>query len=145
MLCLALGMLIPEPSIPALGIAAIITAIAALNIPSALAQMLLWGVLSLTLASLMRWLMPKEAKTLKHDTEAWVRTVIPVAGVGRVIYEGALWQARCQMQDVAIAPQQRVYVVGREGTTLLVIPTNYLDLHMSELNISDGPSQSPLN
>ena len=145
MLCLALGMLIPEPSIPALGIAAIITAIAALNVPSALAQMLLWGVLSLTLASFMRWLMPKEAKTLKHDTEAWVRTAIPVAGVGRVIYEGALWQARCQMQDVAIAPQQRVYVVGREGTTLLVIPTNYLDLHMSELNISDGPSQSPLN
>ncbi len=70
MLCLGLGALIPEPSIPALGIAAIITAIAAIYVPSPLGQMILWGVLSLTLASLMRWLMPKEAKTLKHDTEA---------------------------------------------------------------------------
>jgi len=137
MLCLGLGALIPEPSIPALGIAAIFTAIAALIIPSPLAQMLLWGVLSLTLASFMRSLMPKEAKTLKHDTEAWVRNAIPVGGMGHVIYEGTLWQACCQLPDVAIASQQRVYVVGRERNTLLVIPTNYL-----ELNISDRRPQA---
>lgn len=134
MLCLAISTLIPEPSIPALGIAAIITAIAALRVPSPLAQMVLWGVLSFTLASLMRSLMPKEAKTLAHDTEAWVRTTIPANGMGRVIYEGTLWQARCQLPDVAIAPQQQVYVVGRQGNTLFVIPANY-----SDLDISDSP------
>ena len=134
MLCLALGTLIPEPSIPALGIAAIITAIAALSIPSPWAQMILWGVLSLSLSSLMRSLMPKEAKSLKHDTEAWVRTTIPANGIGRVIYEGTLWQARCQVPDIAIGPQQRVYVVDRQGNTLFVIPANYPDL-----NISDSP------
>ena len=134
MLCLALGTLIPEPSIPALGIAAIITAIAALRVPSHLAQMILWGVLSLSLASFMRSLMPKEAKSLKHDTDAWVRTPIPANGMGRVIYEGTLWQARCQLPDIAIAPQQRVYVVDRQGNTLFVVPANYLDL-----NISDRP------
>jgi membrane protein implicated in regulation of membrane protease activity len=132
MLCLGLGALIPEPSVPALGIAAILTAIAALVISSPLAQMLLWGVLSLVLASFMRSLMPKAAKTLEHDTEAWVRATIPVDGVGRVLYEGSLWQARCQVQDVAITPQQRVYVVGREGNTLLVVPMNYLDLNISD-------------
>jgi membrane protein implicated in regulation of membrane protease activity len=132
MLCLALGSLIPEPSIPALGIAAIITAIAALSIPSPLAQMILWGVLSFTLANFMRSLMPKEAKTLKHDTEAWARTAIPAGGVGRVIYEGTLWQACCQLPDVAIAPQQRVYVVGRQRNTLIVIPTDYPDLNISD-------------
>jgi len=132
MLCLGLGILIPEPSIPALGIAAIITAIAAIYVPFPLVQMILWGVLSLTLASLMRWLMPKEAKTLKHDTEAWVRTAIPPGGMGHVIYEGTLWQACCQLPDVAIASQQRVYVVGRERNTLLVIPTNYSDLNISD-------------
>lgn len=132
MFCLALGTLIPEPSIPALGIAAIITAIAAFQVPSPLAQMILWGVLSLSLSSLMRSLMPKEAKTLKHDTDAWVKSGIPANGVGSVIYEGALWQARCQLPDVAIAPQQRVYVVDRQGNTLFVIPTNYLDLNISD-------------
>ncbi|MEP0818425.1 MULTISPECIES: NfeD family protein [Trichocoleus] len=132
MLCLALGTLIPEPSIPALGIAAIITAIATIGVPSPLAQMILWGVLSFTLASFMRSLMPKEAKTLKHDTEAWVRTAIPAGGMGLVIYEGTLWQACCQLPDVAIAIQQRVYVVGRQRNTLLVIPANYPDLNISD-------------
>ncbi|WP_439648944.1 NfeD family protein [Leptolyngbya ohadii] len=45
---------------------------------------------------------------------------------GRVIYEGNSWQARCEDEGMTIAPNQRVYVVDRRGTTLIVIPESLL-------------------
>lgn len=56
--------------------------------------------------------------------EATTLTEIKPGEVGRVLCEGYSWQARSEDQDQAIAPNQKVYVVRREGTTLFVIPTS---------------------
>lgn len=129
--CLALGLVIPEPGLPAMGLAAMITAIAALSIPSPPLQMLLWGGLSIVLSLLMKAMVPKESKQLSKSTEARVVTTIPPGGLGQVLYEGSLWKAHCHVTDMAIAPEQTVYVVGRRGTTLVVVPeTSALEAHI---------------
>jgi len=56
-----------------------------------------------------------------------VTETIPPSGIGLVSYEGALWRARCQISDISIAPGQMVYVVGRQGLTLMVLPTTFLE------------------
>jgi membrane protein implicated in regulation of membrane protease activity len=38
-----------------------------------------------------------------------------------VIYEGASWKARNEDDQGAIAPRQKVYVLRREGNTLIVV------------------------
>jgi membrane protein implicated in regulation of membrane protease activity len=45
---------------------------------------------------------------------------------GRVLYEGNSWRARCDDDKLSLAPGQKVYVVSREGTTLIVMPENIL-------------------
>ncbi|MEL7354902.1 MAG: NfeD family protein, partial [Cyanobacteria bacterium J06560_5] len=55
-------------------------------------------------------------------TEARTTTEILPGKTGRVIYEGNSWQARCEDDQVAIAPDQEVFVVQRKGNTLIVIP-----------------------
>ncbi len=127
MMFLMMGMLVGEPSIAAIGLAAIITAIAALNVPSLSVQLLVWSLLSISMAVVMRGMVPRESADLQLNTEAHVSDSIPLGGVGEVAYQGSLWTARCQISDVAIATGQSVYVVGRHGNTLIVLPTNFAD------------------
>lgn len=129
---LGFGMLVGEPGIAALGIAAMITAIAALSIPVLGTQILLWGILSIALAVVMRGLVPKESLELKPSTEAAVSATIPSGGVGEVSYEGTLWTARCQISDVAIAKGQTVYVISRQGNTLIVLPSTFPDNEVAD-------------
>jgi membrane protein implicated in regulation of membrane protease activity len=124
---LAMGMLVGEPSIAALGFAAFITAIAALSVSDFATQLLIWGVLSVSLAVLLRGMVPRESRELRHSVEAEVVDVIPQGGFGHVIYEGSLWKARCQFSDVAIHVGHKVQVVGRDGNTLIVVPGNFTD------------------
>ncbi len=125
MFCLFLNLWVFEPTIAALGVAAIITAIAALSINSFGIQLLIWGILSVALAILLRGMVPRGSRDLDPPTEAEVSVSIPKGGMGEVAYEGTLWTARCQVSDVAIAAGQTVYVVGRQGNTLLVMPAPY--------------------
>lgn len=124
---LGMGMLVGEPTVAALGFAAFITAIAALSVPELATQLLIWGVLSVSLAVLMRGMVPRESRQLRHATEAEVVDIIPRNGFGHVIYEGSLWKARCQFSDVAIVVGHKVHVVGRDGNTLIVVPGNFTD------------------
>lgn len=124
-LFLLTGATVGEPSISALGLAAIITAIAALTVVALSQQIFIWGLLSIALAVLMRGMVPRVSKGLRRSTYAEVSELIPQGGVGHVAYEGSLWRARCQDDEVAIAIGQRVLVVGREGTTLIVIPEHF--------------------
>ncbi|MBW4654106.1 MAG: NfeD family protein [Kaiparowitsia implicata GSE-PSE-MK54-09C] len=111
----------------ALGLSAFIVAAAALVIPSFGVQVALWMLLSLILTLLVRRLMPKRTpRAIAESSEAETLTEILPGQTGRVIYEGGSWQARSEL-DVAIAPNQRVYVVERRGTTLIVVPEHYLD------------------
>jgi membrane protein implicated in regulation of membrane protease activity len=125
-------MLIAEPTLSALGIAAIITAIAALTVNNLAIQALIWGVLSVSLAVVFRGFVPKESKDLMPAVEAEVSQTIPKGGVGEVSYEGSYWSARCQISDVAIAIGQIVHVVGRQGNTLIVLPTSFPEDHVSD-------------
>jgi membrane protein implicated in regulation of membrane protease activity len=124
---LGIAMLVAEPTVSALGIAALITAIAALTVPSLGIQLLIWGILSVSLSVVLRGLVPRESRDLRPPTEAEVSRTIPSGGTGEVSYEGSLWRARCQVSDVAIAVGQIVHVVGRQGNTLIVLPSTFPD------------------
>jgi len=123
LLTLAVSTVVPEPTFSALGIAAVITAIAALTITNISVQFLIWAILAVVMALIMRSMVPAEsASGLEEPQEAEVQTTIPRGGVGEVIYEGSYWSARCQVSDVTITAGERVRVVGRQGNTLMVLP-----------------------
>jgi membrane protein implicated in regulation of membrane protease activity len=126
-LFLFLGMVVGEPVVASLGIAALITAMAALTVTSLPTQVVIWGILSIALAIVLRGMVPKQAKDLSPNTAAIVSETIPKGNVGLVSYDGALWKARCQISDITISPGETVEVVGRQGLTLIVLPTNFPD------------------
>ena len=90
-------------------------------------QVTAWLLLSTVLIlGSRRFLQPRRRKSKMHDTVlAETLTDIPAGETGRVLYEGNSWRAKCDDEQLSIAPNQRVYVVRREGTTLIVMP-NYL-------------------
>jgi membrane protein implicated in regulation of membrane protease activity len=69
-------------------------------------------------------LLRKKKFTVLDATEAQTLTDILPGQTGQVLYEGCLWQARSDGYQGAIAPNQRVYVMRREGNTLIVLPEN---------------------
>ena len=69
-------------------------------------------------------LLRKKKFTVLDATEAQTLTDILPGQTGQVLYEGCLWQARTEGYQGAIAPNQRVYVMRREGNTLIVLPEN---------------------
>jgi membrane protein implicated in regulation of membrane protease activity len=91
-------------------------------------QVLIWLLLSLILVVLSRrFSQPKRRKSkIQNATVAETLTEIAAGKTGRVLYEGNSWQARCDDNQLSIAPYQRVYVVRREGTTLIVMPESLL-------------------
>jgi membrane protein implicated in regulation of membrane protease activity len=106
-----------------MGISAVIVACVAWFVPSLTVQVVLWLLLSVGLTVLLRRLLPKRATpTIEDAKNAKTLTDIPPGQTGRVIYEGNSWQARCEDEQLAIAANQPVYVVGRRGTTLIVLP-----------------------
>ncbi|MEL6351600.1 MAG: NfeD family protein [Cyanobacteria bacterium J06627_28] len=122
-LCL-MELLLPTAFIEsAFGISAFAVAVLSLFIPSLNIQIAIWMVLSLlTFWVLKRFIPNKTAPGLREATEARTTTEILPGKTGRVIYEGNSWQARCEDDQVAIAPDQEVFVVQRKGNTLIVIP-----------------------
>ncbi|WP_341524824.1 NfeD family protein [Nostoc sp. UHCC 0302] len=91
-------------------------------------QVVIWLLLCVALVVLSRrFLQPRQRKSkLRDAVTAETLTEIPVGKTGRVLYEGNSWQARCDDDKLGIAPNERVYVVGREGTTLIVMPETLL-------------------
>lgn len=106
-----------------MGISALIVAFVALSVPQVGLQVMLWLVLSVSLTVLSRRFIPQRRSRLIEDShEARTLTSIPPGETGRVIYEGNSWQARCEDESLAIAADQKVVVVERRGTTLIVLP-----------------------
>jgi membrane protein implicated in regulation of membrane protease activity len=84
-------------------------------------------VFSTVFVLLSRRLIPKgKVRAIADSQEAKTLTEIPPGETGRVIYEGNSWQARCEDTNATIPPNQNVIVVGRKGTTLIVLPENLL-------------------
>lgn len=111
-----------------MGISAFLVALIALIIPSLSWQVILWLVFSTSLVLLSRQFLAKAKKSSKIRDAIIAETLTEIAAgkEGRVIYEGNSWRARCDDPDCAIAPKQKVFVVRREGTTLIVVPENLL-------------------
>ena len=111
-----------------MGLSAFAIAIVAWIFPTAFAlQVVLWLLLSTALVFLSRRLLPHPRASKNLDAmEAQTLTEIPPGDTGRVLYEGNSWRARCEDGIEAIAPNQSVYVVRREGNTLVVVPRNVL-------------------
>ncbi|MBD1913135.1 MULTISPECIES: NfeD family protein [unclassified Leptolyngbya] len=112
-----------------LGISAILVGLLALVIPNTGIQIALWMVFSFVLVIASRRFLPvKPSNVLEDSREATTLTEILPGKTGRVLYEGNSWQALLDA-DRAIAPNQPVVVVGRRGTTLLIVPLHELDQH----------------
>ncbi|MBE7380220.1 MAG: NfeD family protein [Leptolyngbya sp. SIO1E4] len=122
LILLGFSLLVPRPTIVSLGFAGMITALVALSVPLFPSQLLIWGVLSGGFTLILRGLVPQESKALEPARYARVCEPIVPGGIGHVHYEGAIWQARCQISDVAIASDLSVVVVERQGNTLIVLP-----------------------
>lgn len=111
-----------------MGISAFLVALVSLIIPNLSWQVSLWLVFSTSLVLLSRRFLPKARKSSKIRDAIVAETLTEIAAgkEGRVIYEGNSWRARCDDPSCAIAPEQKVFVVRREGTTLIVVPENLL-------------------
>jgi membrane protein implicated in regulation of membrane protease activity len=110
-----------------MGLSAFVVAGISLALPYLNLQILLWMVFSTVFVLISRRLIPKgKARAIEDAKEARTLTEIPPGEAGRVIFEGNSWRARCEDCDEAIPPNQNVIVVGRKGTTLIVVPENLL-------------------
>lgn len=108
-----------------MGVSALIVAAVSPAIPLGL-QVVLWMVLSLALVFYSRRLIRQKEARKFDATEAETLTEIAPGKLGRVRYEGNSWAARCEDHEVTIAPNQKVYVIARKGTTLIVMPEHLL-------------------
>ena len=111
-----------------MGLSAFVIAMVALIWPTAFPlQVILWLLLSTALVFVSRRFLPSGIASKNLDAkEAETLTEIPAGQTGRVMYEGNSWRARCEDELEAIAPNQTVYVVRREGNTLIVVAKNLL-------------------
>jgi membrane protein implicated in regulation of membrane protease activity len=110
-----------------MGVSALIVALISFVVPSVPLQMALWVVCSgLLIFQVPRFLPQIRSEKIRDTVEAETLTEIPPGKCGRVIYEGNSWQARCEDSTMLIESNQKVYVLRREGTTLIVLPENLL-------------------
>ena len=127
-LCI-IELLVPLPTFliaGAMGLAALLVSLVALILPIPALQILAWMVISAMLAVASRRFIPKDSHQLKESSEGVTLTEIPAGETGRVQYEGGSWKAKCDNPQIAIAAQQKVIILRRQGTTLIVVPENWL-------------------
>jgi membrane protein implicated in regulation of membrane protease activity len=111
-----------------MGISALIVALMAGLLPKLWLQAVFWLLISTVLVWISRRFVPSSRRhsKFKDATVGETLTEIPAGKTGRVIYEGNSWRAKCDDEKLAIASQQQVYIIRREGTTLVVMPENLL-------------------
>lgn len=112
-----------------MGISAFAIAGFAFLIPSQVGlQVILWLALSAGLVYISHRFLPSRNRQSRLDgTVAEAITEILPGQVGRVMYEGTSWRAKSGDESTIILPHQSLYVIGREGTTLIVVPQNLLN------------------
>ena len=122
-LCL-MELLIPTAFLEsALGLSAFAVALLSFVVPSPNYQVLLWVLISfLMFWALKRFIPNKTSPALREATEARTTTAIAPGQIGRVIYEGNSWQAKCSDENASVGPNQEVFVIERKGNTLIVMP-----------------------
>lgn len=119
---LSISLFAHHPLLLAMGGAGVGTSVISLRMPALSQQLLVWGLLSIAIALLLRNFVPQQSPALNHELTAQVAASILPQEVGKVLYEGVLWNARCQISDVYLAEGDTVSVVARQGNTLIVTP-----------------------
>ncbi len=107
-----------------MGMSALLVSLLALVLPSAFGlQILVWllGTCG-SIAIGYRLNKQRTSNTIRSATEAEALTAMMPNQTGRVLYEGSSWRARCAEGAEPVAPQDKLYVVGREGNLLIVMP-----------------------
>ncbi|BAZ83007.1 MAG: NfeD family protein [Sphaerospermopsis kisseleviana] len=99
-----------------------------LGLSSLWLQVILWLLLSTVLVVFSRRFLQPPTRRSKISDAVIGETLTEIlpGQAGRVLYEGNSWRARCDDDKLSLAPGQKVYVVSREGTTLIVMPENIL-------------------
>lgn len=112
-----------------MGISAGLVALIALVLPQFSLQVILWLLFStLSIIFSRRFFTPKKKLSLlADDQEGQTLTEIPAGESGRVLYEGNSWRAKCADENLTINSEEVVYIVGKQGTTLIVLPKKYGD------------------
>ena len=112
-----------------MGVAAFLVAAVSLVLPQYTLLMGLWLVFATGLTILSRrFFTPKRRISITgDDLEATAIGGIPAGSTGRVLYEGNSWRAKCADESRDIAPNEPVYVVRKQGNTLIVLPSQMLD------------------
>lgn len=112
-----------------MGIAALLVAVVSLFLPQYTLLVGLWLLFSTALIIFSRRLFtPKRKISITgDDSEATAIGGIPAGSTGRVLYEGNSWRAKCADETRDIAPSEPVYVVSKQGNTLIVLPSRMLN------------------
>jgi membrane protein implicated in regulation of membrane protease activity len=113
-----------------MGVSALLVSLVALVVPSWFGlQLAIWMLLSGGLVALgYRINKKRTSRKIQASTEAEALTAMMPNQTGRVLYEGASWRAKCADGVESIAPHDKLHVVDREGTTLIVMPMDLLGL-----------------
>ena len=112
-----------------MGIAALAVAVVSLFFPQSVLLIGLWVIFSVGLTIISRRFFVSKRKTAitGDDVEAKAISGIPAGTTGRVLYEGNSWQAKCADETRDIAPNEAVYVLDKQGNTLIVLPYKMLN------------------
>ncbi|MGB0562750.1 MAG: NfeD family protein [Spirulinaceae cyanobacterium] len=107
-----------------MGLAALLVGVISLVLPSVGLQIALWMGLSVFFLLLVRrWFTPRFRPVIPEQaTVGETLTEILPGAAGRVLCDGNSWRAFCEDDAIAIAAEQRVEILRREGNTLIVRP-----------------------
>jgi membrane protein implicated in regulation of membrane protease activity len=107
-----------------MGMSALLVSLVAVVLPSALGLQIFVWILATCGSIAIGYQLNKQrtSSKIRLSTEAEALTAMMPNQSGRVLYEGSSWRARCVDGAEPIAPQDKLYVVGREGNLLIVMP-----------------------
>ena len=111
-----------------MGVAAILVAVVSTVLPFPNLLIALWVILAILGVFLSRrfFVSQRKSKNLGDAQEGETLTAILPGKTGRVLYEGNSWQAKCIDPKATIAEKESVYVLEKQGNTLIVLPYNLL-------------------
>ncbi len=128
---LLLGLVAPDPAIPAMGLGAFLVGLLLLkfSLPP-FAQVLIWLLFSVGMTLVLRRLLSSKPTHQGLTSSGEARTLTPISSgsAGQVFFEGTSWNARCDTlrPGEIIGVDVPVYVVRQEGNTLFVVPESQL-------------------
>jgi membrane protein implicated in regulation of membrane protease activity len=113
-----------------MGMSALLVSLVALVIPSSIGwQISIWLAGTCCLVAIGYQVEREHVSSeIQSSTEAEAITAMMPNQTGRVLYEGSSWQAKCADGTESISPHDKLYVLGREGNVLVVMP-----IHSSEI------------